>query len=198
MSKKKNPDNVSVGKLKSGGAVYVAPAGSPLPTDAKTELPECYSCLGCISEDGVTNSQSTESEDFKDADGDVVDRSNTSYTETLAMKFLEAVNQDVLSTVYGSDHVQVTENGSLKIEHTGDDRDEVIIVVDSILKKRRIDRLVAPKATVGEIGDVTRKRSELLGYDTTITCLADETGTPVYEYIDEIEKKSDADVTGGN
>lgn len=189
MSKKKNPDNVSVGKLKAGGAVYVAPAGSPLPTDAKSELPECYVCLGCISEDGVTNAQSTESEEFTDADGDVVDSSNTKYTETLAMKFLEAVNPDVLSTVYGDQHVQVTENGSLKIEHTGDDRDELVMVVDCILKKRRIDRLVASRAICKEIGDITRKRSELLGYDSTFTCMGDENGVPVVEYIDEIDPK---------
>ena len=164
MAKKKNPDLVSAGKPKSGGAVFIAPAGTTVPTDALTELPEDYKCLGCISEDGVVNTQSTESEDFNDWEGDVVDTSTTKYSETLQMTFLEAVNPDVLAYIYGDSHVHLTEGGGIHIEHTGDDRDECILVVDTILKNKRINRLVAPRSIVGEIGDVSRKRNELMGY----------------------------------
>lgn len=183
MAKKKNPDLVSTGKPKSGGAVFVAPAGTAVPTDALTELSEAFKCLGCISEDGVVNTQSSESEDFADWEGDTVDTSRTKYTETLQMTFLEAANPDVLSYVYGESHVDVDESGNISIEHTGDDRDECVLVVDTILKGKRIDRLVAPRSVVGEIGDVSRKRNELMGYPATIKALAGSDGVPVHEYI---------------
>ena len=58
--------NVGVGKPKVGGAVFVAPKGTALPTSASEELNEAYKCLGYISEDGITVSESRESEALKE------------------------------------------------------------------------------------------------------------------------------------
>ena len=44
---------VTAGKPKVGGALFRAPAGTALPTDAVTALAEAYKCLGYVSEDGV-------------------------------------------------------------------------------------------------------------------------------------------------
>ena len=43
--------NVSTGKPNISGAVYVAPMGTTLPTDATTALDEAFTCLGDVSED---------------------------------------------------------------------------------------------------------------------------------------------------
>ena len=50
-----NKKNVSLGKPKKTGCLYYAPAGTALPTDATTALPAAYTCVGYLSEDGVTN-----------------------------------------------------------------------------------------------------------------------------------------------
>lgn len=186
MTKKKNADNVSVGKPKAGGAVFVAPAGTALPTDAKTELGEEFACLGCISEDGVVNSQSTESEDFYDWEGDVVENGTSKFSETYKMTFIEAVNPDVLKLVYGDSNVEVTAGGGIHVRHNGSERDEAVMVIDTILKGKRINRLVIPRAKVSEIGDVTRKRNELIGYESTVKALADGGGDCTHEYVDEV------------
>ena len=57
--------NVSVGKPKVAGAIYVAPAGTALPTDASTNLAETFVSLGYISDAGVVNSENSETTSIK-------------------------------------------------------------------------------------------------------------------------------------
>ncbi len=185
MASKNNTSNVSVGKPVAGGAVFTAPAGTALPTDAKTALDAAYACLGCISEDGVVNTNESDSEEFVDWEGSTVETAQTSYTETYQMTFIEHANPTVLKAIYGDSHVTVAENGAITIKHTADEHDECVLVIDTILKKGRIDRLVIPRAKISEIGDINRKRDELIGYETTFTALADDNGACTYEYISE-------------
>ena len=64
--------NVTTGKPKVAGAVFVAPTGTTLPTDATTALGTAFKELGYVSEDGVTNNNSPESENVKAWGGDTV------------------------------------------------------------------------------------------------------------------------------
>ena len=59
-------------KPKTTGAIWVAPVGSTLPTDATTALDAAFKCLGYASEDGVTNANSPDTDTVKAWGGDTV------------------------------------------------------------------------------------------------------------------------------
>ena len=58
--------NVTTAKPKVSGAVFYAPLGTTLPTDATTPLDTKFKNLGYVSEDGFTFSTATSSENIKE------------------------------------------------------------------------------------------------------------------------------------
>ena len=54
--------NVSTGKPSVSGGIWIADAGTTPPSDAVTTLGADYTALGYVSEDGLTNSNSPESD----------------------------------------------------------------------------------------------------------------------------------------
>ena len=180
MSKK---DNVTAAKPKVGGAMYVAPAGTALPTDATTALAETFKSLGYISEDGLTNSNSPESEDIKAWGGDIVLTPITGRPDTYSVKLIESLNVDVLKMVYGDDNVTGTLETGITVKANATDLEEHPIVVDMILRNGVLKRICIPSAKVSEIGEIVYTDADASGYELTLSCQPDADGNTHYEYI---------------
>lgn len=177
-----NTENVAVGKPKVGGAVFCAPTGTTLPTDASTDLATAFVCVGYCGEDGVTNSNTPESEQIKAWGGDVVATPVTSREDTFQFKMLEVTNVDVLKAVYGSDNVTGTLAEGLTVKANNADRDELVWVIEMILQGS-LKRVVIPKGSITELGDIVYKDDEVIGYEVTVSALPDTSGNTHYEYL---------------
>ena len=91
---------VSTGKPKVGGAIFRAPLGTALPKDAKSELNVAFKGLGYISDEGVTNTNSPETNDTKAWGGDIVLSSQTAKKD--------ALNKDYLTWFVGGSSILAT------------------------------------------------------------------------------------------
>lgn len=175
---KLNASNVSVGKPMVIGGVYGAPAGTKAPTDAKTELDAAFVNLGYVSEDGVTNSVETDTEEIKAWGGDTVLTVQTSRTETFTFTFIESLNENVLKQVYGEKNVA---DGAVK--HNSLPRGRNVYVFEILLTGDKIKRIVVPNSEITEVGDIVYADGEAIGYEVTLSAFPDSDGNTVYEYI---------------
>jgi len=179
--------NVTAGKPSVAGAIYRAPLGTTLPTDTTTTLDAAFKELGYASEDGLTNTNSPETENIKAWGGQIVLTVQNSKDDTFKFTLIEALKADVLEAVYGSDNVSGTLANGISVTVNGDEAEEASWVVDMIMRDNTMKRIVIPDAKVTEVGDIVYADNSAVGYELTITAMPDTSGNNHYEYIKAAE-----------
>jgi hypothetical protein len=173
-------ENVRVGVT---GAVYVAPAGTTLPTDATTALPVDHEDVGYIHEDGVTETQDTDTTDIVSwQNGAKIRKVQTSHDLTYSFTMLET-SQVTLREYYGNFTDGGVADDSVVIDGAElPNRVWVLSVVDG----DHVLRVVIPDGQVTERGDITYANGDAIGREVTITCYPDDSGNKAYIYMAEV------------
>lgn len=174
--------NVTAGKPNVSGAIYHGPLSATLPTSTSDALTG-FTKLGYVSDDGVVNTNSPDTDTIKAWGGDTVLVIQNEKTDEFQLTLLEVLDPNVLKIIYGDSNVTGTLDTGVTVEATTDEPDEGAWVIDMTLRGGVAKRIVIPDGKISEIGDITYKDDEAVGYEITIQAMADANGTTHYEYL---------------
>lgn len=174
-----NAEAVRVGVT---GAVYFAPAGTPVPTSVSGSLDAAFEDVGYISEDGVSESTGTDTNEIKAwQNGDVVRRVQTSHEYSITFTMIET-NEKSLELYYGNyTHGLGADNGSVQIDGSQPYRGAFVI---NVVDDTDLKRIVIEDGQITERGEVVYKNDEATAYTVTITAYPDSNGVKAMIYYE--------------
>lgn len=178
-----NVNNVTAGKPKVGGAIFRAPLGTTLPTDATTSLDPAFVNVGYISDAGVVNSNSPSTNTVKAWGGDQVLVILEEKPDTFQFTMLEVMNVEAAKAVYGDANVTGDLSTGITIHANTNQQLDSSYVIEEVLRGGVKKRIVIPDAAVSAVGDITYSDSAAVGYQTTINAFPDANGDTHIEYI---------------
>jgi hypothetical protein len=185
-----NKKNVSLGKPKKTGCLYYAPAGTALPTDATTALPAAYTCVGYLSEDGVTNATDTDTTDINEMGGIKVLSEISGYGETWQFNMIET-NEASLKLRFGTANVTGTAD-KLTVYHAIPSGESLVLVFEIAMTGNRVKRIVVADGTITEFDDTTYSAGDAIGYGVTMSANPSDliNGATSVEYIANVTTAS--------
>ena len=178
-----NKDNVTAGKPRVGGAVFTAPIGTALPTNAYSDLVSGYASLGYCSEDGLKNNGAITTEKIKAWGGDIVMNPQTEKADEFKITLIESLNVNVLKAVHGDSNVSGSLAAGIAVTANSAEPVDRIWVFDMILKNGILKRVVIPAGKIISIDEVTYDDKSAVAYSVTISAFPDASGNTHYEYI---------------
>ena len=173
---------VTVGSAKSTGAIWVAPKGTSLPTDASTALGGTWKLLGFTSDAGVQISESSNSDEIRAWEGRTsVYNVQTEYTENISFMPIQC-NADVAKLTWGDEWVVVDgDTGAIHTKHHGGELDPVKIVIETTPRTGIVKRFTG-EAQLTERGEQTMDGTQVDGRQLTFKMIADTDGVTLHEY----------------
>lgn len=177
-----NANNVTTGKPNVSGAVFTAPLGTTLPTDATTALDSAFVNLGYVSEDGLSNSNDMNVSTIKEWGGLIVYNSLDEFTDTFGLTLIESENVEVLKAVYGDANVTTAQDGTIHVEVTNADPQERAWVFELALRNGLSKRIVVADGAITSRDEISYTASDAVGYGITISAYPDANGKTHDEY----------------
>lgn len=163
--------NVLVGVT---GSVYFAPAATAVPTTVGGSLNGAFADVGYISEDGVTTSTSTDTNDIRAwQNGDIVRRIQTSHDFSVSFSMLET-NSRSLELYYGN-----YTGGAVTVDGSQPYRGAFVL---NVVDDTNDIRIVIPDGQISERGDVQYVNGDAALYQVTITAYPDANGDKAFIY----------------
>lgn len=155
------------------GVVSSAPLGSTAPTTINSALASPWVDLGYVSEDGVTESNSTTTETVKAWQRAAIVRTLvTEGTTTFALQLLQT-NAATLAEYYGISSADIGVDGSF-VSTAAVSRPTRAYVID-VIDGDNLIRKYIKNGQITEVGDQVFQNGAPIGYEITITAYDDAT-----------------------
>ncbi len=191
-----NKNLVMAGKPKVGGAIFRAPLGTALPTDATTKLGAEFKELGYISSDGVTRSINKGYETVNAWGGDEVMKSRSEHSVAFSFTLIESLNEESQKAKWGEAQVSATEATSghgkqLTVAYDGADTPPAVWVID-MEDQGKLHRIVFPNALDTTEGfEQTFSDEDVVGLPFEMTAFKDaKSGKFFFDYTDDGAKSA--------
>lgn len=181
-----NSENVSFGKPKATGALFVAPAGTTPPTNAIDALDGAFVNLGYVSDEGLVNGVETDVEDVFAWGGDNVLSDQTTYAEMFTFNLIET-NVATAKLYYGEGNVTV-DGDNITIRANSKPLPEIVFVAELVLTGGRVKRIVVARGRIADrSGEISYVDGEPVAYPINLKAFPNLTdGDTHKEYITKI------------
>lgn len=163
-------DDVLIGTA-NGPGIWMAPVGTAAPTDATSALAAPWSTLGYLSEDGVTLSQSTNSEDIYPWQGRSPVR--TMITErNLAMEFsMFEFNEQNLQLYFGMEQATAGDANSWSLNVVSNAPAQIYSFCIDVADLGVKVRYYIPRGSLSDAGDLEITDSGVMALPVTLKTL---------------------------
>lgn len=166
-----NASEVVVGTANSAG-IYIAPLGTPLPTDTTTALDAKWKSLGYLTEDGVGQMLAVDTEDIMSWQ-DLSPVRNVFKSRVLSFKFsMLQWNPTTLALYMGTTEPTAATDGSYTMELSAFDKPvehALVVDIDDAGQKYRI---AMHRTILSEVDDLALQRGSAAPLGITVKCLA--------------------------
>lgn len=171
------------------GGVFRAPLGTPLPTSVDAVLDDAFIDLGYVSEDGVTETIDSSTNDIKAWGGDIVATLREDYSVSWQLSLLEYLNARALRAAHGDTNVAelpatVDKGNRIAVKHNSRLPESAVWVVDSYYAGKKV-RKAGAIGKVTEQGDLKLVHSDLTLLELTVKFFPDADGNFIYTYTDD-------------
>lgn len=177
------------------GAILSAPLGTAVPTLSDitkngVTINQAFTGNEYISEDGLTLTPSTSTQDIKDWSGATVRKVLESFDGTLSWTMI-STNESAMNIAFGDDYVTTASASTTHGKqtrtalgaHLPDARAWVFLMKDG---DARIV-ITVPNGQVTEVGEVTFASNAAVGWQVTLACYPDANGECIYIMTDDGE-----------
>ena len=175
--------------LDTVGGLWIAPFGTPLPTDVDEPLDDLFKNLGYVSADGVSVKIDSSTKAIEVWGGDEIGTLRDKFSVEYSMKLFQVLSPEVNAAIFGTDNVSTqpataTQGNRLKVIMNSRIPKRCSLVLDSVYEDKQV-RQVAQIAQLSDLGDLTFVHNEPLMFEPTWKVLKGTDGNHVVQYSDD-------------
>lgn len=167
-----NPDEVQVGTA-NGPGLYIAPVGTAPPATAAAVWADPWAILGYVDESGPTLAQNTTKEDITPWQSRAPIRAVLTERGLTARFIMWQLNAVTLALFFDNDVPDAGTDGSLAFDVRTDESQHLYAFGLDASDNDRALRIIFPRATLSDSGDMTLTKGTAVPLDVTLAALED-------------------------